>query len=121
MKGKIIKRARNVGSHQTPTQAKNAQASSRGTERRVTTKATPSKEGYQYAPRADITSRETGYMSKNVQSARYNKGQSVNMGAAHSPAIMGIVGENFSRVSRIGVSYSGSAKILRDRTGLNRI
>lgn len=116
MKGKIAKKARNVGSDVTSADRKSAMQRPR-----LTTNGRPSSEGYQVAPRADITSRNAGYMAKTAQQARYSKGLNGFEAGDVNPATMNLVGEHFSTVTNIGNNYMGSSKILMDRTSPNRL
>lgn len=113
MKAKILRKPKNVGSKATPAQAKGTSVDS------LKTKGRPSFEGYQSGSRADIVSRDNGYMSKRNQLARLSNNSLSGMTSSTSPGIISGASEKLSRMYHIGNKNTGSAGILSARRELN--
>jgi hypothetical protein len=120
MKAKVTN-SRNKGSAPTGAQVRSGASASMGSNKSLRTKsAKGSYEGYAYAPRADIVSRNEGYMSRDSQKARFAKRQDMNLGGD-----VNVVGGNDfvnpTAISNIGMRYTGSSRILKDRMELNGV
>lgn len=115
MKAKILRKAKNVGSKATPAQAKGTSVDS------LRTQGRPSFEGYQSGSRADVVSRDSGYMAKGNQLARLSNNSLPYMKNGNGPAIMNGVSQKLPRMYHIGNKNTGSAGILSARRELNRL
>jgi hypothetical protein len=120
MKNNASHRA-NKGSNLTESQTRSVNAAASGSNRKLKIKArTGSREGFQHAPRADITSKGTGYLAKSAQKARVaNKRVPMDQVSLAPPAFLPKA--NPTALSVIGMRATGASRILQDRMELNNI